>query len=91
MFSTLGVDPVPVNLAATSINVNLAELEPAGTLPEEAADPEHDNDGKGEVGLEEALGSVDTTTKRPDGGVELLEVWSAKCRSAFKGKMGILT
>lgn len=65
------VDVVPRELATASIEINLVNGEPAGALPDEAADPEDDDDGKGQVGLEEALGRVDIGTNGGNGNVEL--------------------
>jgi len=65
------VDGVPVELAAARVQVDLVGAQPAGALPEEAADPEDDDDGEGEVRLEEALHVVVAASDGADGDVEL--------------------
>jgi hypothetical protein len=69
--STLSVDDLPVNLAATAVNVDLRGSEPALALPEITAGPEEEHNGKGKIGLEEALGIVETATGRCNGYKEL--------------------
>ena len=66
------MDSVPVELAAAGVEVDLVGAQPAGALPEDAADPEDDDDGHGEVRLEEALGVVEAALDGTDGDVELL-------------------
>lgn len=65
------VDGVPVELAAARVQVDLVGAQPAGALPEEAADPEDDDDGEGEVRLEEALHVVVAAADGADGDVQL--------------------
>jgi hypothetical protein len=67
----VGVDVVPVELAAARVEVDLLRAEPASALPQEATDPEDNDDGQGEVGLEEALCVVEAATGGADGHVEL--------------------
>jgi len=63
---TLGVDGVPVDLAATSVDVDLRKSLPGGTLPDPADEVKEQDDEEGKVRLEEALG-----VERVDGGVKL--------------------
>lgn len=65
--SAVLVDGIPVELAAARVDVDLVKAEPAGALPEEAADPEEDDNGESEVRLEKALGIVDAAFRRSDG------------------------
>ena len=60
------VDGHPVELAAIRVNVHLVRAQPAAPLPKVADDPEEEDDGEGEVQLEEALGGVEA--RLPDGG-----------------------
>lgn len=73
--STIRVDGVPVELTASSVNIHLVCAQPATSLPEVADDPEEEDDGKGEVQLEEALSSVRAglADRSSNGGVELQE------------------
>jgi hypothetical protein len=68
---TLSVDELPVNLPAAAVNVNLSGSEPALALPEVTAGPEEEHYRKGKVGLEEALGIVETATGGCNGHEEL--------------------
>lgn len=65
------VDGVPVQLAAASVDIDLVRAQPAGALPQEAADPEGNDDGEGKVRLEEALDIVESTTDGADGDEKL--------------------
>lgn len=49
------VDLVPVVLPTASVDVDLGQLEPTGSLPKEPDDPEDDDDGHREPVLEEDL------------------------------------
>jgi hypothetical protein len=62
----LGVDDLPVNLAAARVDVDLRKSLPGRTLPDPADEVEEEDDEDGEVRLEEALG-----VEGVDGGVEL--------------------
>ena len=66
-----GVDLIPVKLTPASVYVNLAQLEPAGTLPEVPANPEKQNDRNGQVRLEEPRCVVDASTGRAQGNIKL--------------------
>jgi hypothetical protein len=57
-FLAVSIDLLPVMLATTCINIDLVSLQPTLTLPYVASSPEEQNDRKGEVALEEALGIV---------------------------------
>lgn len=61
---TVGVDAIPVMLTETSVEVNLVDGEPAGSLPDESSDPEDKDDGKGKAGLEKVLGSTSSRLSR---------------------------
>jgi hypothetical protein len=65
------VDGVPVELAAARVEVDLVGAEPAAALPQEAADPEDNDDGQGQVRFEEALDIVVAAADGADGDVEL--------------------
>jgi hypothetical protein len=65
------VDLVPVELTATGVDINLVSAEPTSTLPDEATDPEEDDDGDSKHELEEALSSVESTSGGSDGNEEL--------------------
>lgn len=69
--SLVSVDLVPVVLATAGIDIDVLDAQPAAALPDEAADPEDDDDGQGEVLDEEALDVVKAATGRADGYVEL--------------------
>lgn len=68
----VGVDGVPVELAAADVDVDVASAQPGLALPCKADEPEEYDDGEGEVRLEEALGIVEAALGRADGDVELL-------------------
>lgn len=70
---TVGVNLVPVMLTSASIDVNLVDGEPAGSLPEPADSPEKEHDRKCKVRLEEALNRTHTrlTGAGNNGSVEL--------------------
>lgn len=65
------VDLVPGELAAASVNIDLVGAEPTCSLPDETTDPEDDDDGKGEVRLEEALDIVEAAADGADGDEKL--------------------
>lgn len=67
----VGVDDVPVELAAANIDVDVARAQPRLALPGEADEPEEDDDGEGEVRLEEARCVVVAAAWGADGDVEL--------------------
>lgn len=69
----LFVDVVPVKLTAPSVNINVFGSEPGLTLPEVTAKPEEQDDGEGEIRLEEAFGSSDALADRRDCSVELIK------------------
>jgi hypothetical protein len=50
---TISVDFIPLVFTAASINVDLVDGNPALTLPEVTSDPEDNDDGESEEGLEE--------------------------------------
>ena len=70
---TVRVDNIPIELTTASVNVHLVRAQPAASLPEVANDPEEEDDGEGEVDLEEALGGVQAGLSNwsSDSGVEL--------------------
>lgn len=65
------VDLVPRQFAAARVDVDLRRAQPAGPLPQPAADPEEDDDGERQVRLEEALDVVEAAAHGADGDVEL--------------------
>jgi len=66
------VDLVPRQFAAVCVDVDLTRAQPALALPDEAADPEGDDDGERQVRLEEALSIIETFLAcGTDGGIEL--------------------
>ena len=67
----LGVDDLPVELAATSVDINLVGAEPPLALPEVSADPEEGDDEEGKVAVEEVVSGTDLGAKGGDGSVEL--------------------
>lgn len=69
----VGMDLVPGEFAAARVDVDVGRGPPALPLPEPAAGPEEEDDGHGEVGLEEALGIVVSSLGGADGDVELGE------------------
>ena len=69
------VNLVPVKLAAASIDINVIRPQPTGALPDEATDPEDNDDGKGKVRLEEALDVVEAASDRADGDIKLRPKW----------------
>ena len=64
------VDLVPRKLAAASVDIDLISTEPTSALPDEATDPEDDDDGESEISLEETLGIVEAATDGADGSVQ---------------------
>lgn len=48
--SSVGVDHIPVDLTASSVDINLFDLKTTLSLPEVADDPEDSNDGNSEPG-----------------------------------------
>ena len=71
--SPVGIDLIPVELTTAGVDVHLVCSEPTGALPEVADDPEEDDDGEGEVGLEEALGVTEGAVGVGERGVELFK------------------
>lgn len=69
--TTVSVDAVPVMLTETSVEVNLAKLQPTLSLPDVAKDVKDNDNGEGQVGLEEGLGITDGAVEVGDGSVEL--------------------
>jgi hypothetical protein len=69
--STLNVDDLPVNLAATAVNVDLRGAEPALALPEVSAGPKEEHNRESKVGLEKALSVIETATGGCNGHEEL--------------------
>lgn len=67
----VGVDGVPVELAAADVDVDVARAQPGLALPGEADEPEEDDDGEREVRFEEALGVIEPALRGTDGDVEL--------------------
>lgn len=67
----VSVDAVPVMLTTTSVEVNLAKVQPTLSLPDVAKDVEDNDNGEGQVGLEERLGITDGAVQVGDGSVEL--------------------
>lgn len=57
ILSPLLVDNLPIDLAATRVNVDFGKTLPGGTLPDPTTDVEEGNDEDGQVGLEEGLGA----------------------------------
>lgn len=66
-----GHDTIPVNFTTAAVDIDLGKLQPASLFPEVAADPEENDDKKGKIRLEEALGIVEASPERPDGSVKL--------------------
>ena len=60
-------------LTATAVNIDLVGAEPALLLPEISGSPEGQDDWKGEVGVEEVVGStfLGVATNWSDSGPEL--------------------
>lgn len=70
---TIFVDLFPVKLTASGVHVNLAQLQPTLSFPEVSDDPEKNDDGECEIGLEEALNSTESwLAGRANGNIELL-------------------
>lgn len=55
---SISLDFVPVQLAATGVDIDLGSTQPTLALPEIADGPEEENNGSGKILLEEALGST---------------------------------
>lgn len=70
------VDGIPVQFAAARVNIYVPRPKPPLALPDETADPEGDDDGEGEVRLEEALDVVVAAPGGADGDEELSETLS---------------
>jgi hypothetical protein len=69
----VGVDGFPVQVTTTGINIHLLNLEPSLALPEEANDPEEEDDRDGKEVGEESLGIVELISAWwSDGVVELV-------------------
>ena len=66
-----GHDRIPVNFTTAAVDVDLGQLQPSSLFPEVSTDPEENDDKKGKIRLEEALGIVDASPERPDGSVKL--------------------
>lgn len=62
-FGTLGVDHVPVNLAAAGVDVDLGGAKPSLALPEVTTGPEKEHNGKSEIALKEPLGIIESTIR----------------------------
>lgn len=69
--SLVSIDFFPVEFATASIDIDILGTQPTLTLPEEAIDPEEEDDREGEVGLEETGCVVDATFRWGDGYKEL--------------------
>lgn len=69
--TTVSVDAIPVMLTTTSIEINLAKLQPTLPLPDVTKDVEDNDNGEGQVGLKERLGVADGAVEVGDGSVEL--------------------
>ena len=67
----VSIDGVPVVLTTAGVNIDVVNRQPLAALPDEAADPEDDDNGEGEVLNEEALDVVETAADGADGYVEL--------------------
>lgn len=78
---TIGVDALPVELTSADVDINLVSAEPASTLPGEANEPEHDDDGESETRREETLGSVEAglANRSSDGRINLEPEMLATC------------
>lgn len=70
-FTTVSVDAIPIMLTKTSVEVNLAELQPTLSLPDIAKDVKDNDDWEGQVRLEEGFGIADGAVEVGDGRVEL--------------------
>jgi hypothetical protein len=68
--SPLLVKNLPVDLAATRVDVDVRQLLPGGTLPYPANDVEKENNEQGQVGLEETLGALGSVVTTVDSGVD---------------------
>jgi len=75
-FGAVLVDLVPRQLTTARVDVDLVNLQPAGTLPEEATDPEENNDWESKVRFEEALNRVVSSSDWADGDEKLSRVHS---------------
>ena len=60
----VGIDGIPVELAAVGIDIDLVKTEPASLLPEEATNPKHEHHGNGETLEEETFGACGTPSRR---------------------------
>lgn len=63
---SVGIDLVPVELTAAGVDIYLGGAEPTFALPQVTDGPEEEDDGGGEVALEEGFGSAET--RFADGG-----------------------
>lgn len=68
----ISIDFVPVEFPAVRVHVNVARAQPALAFPDEPANPKENDDGRGEIGLEEALRIVDAATGWGYSDVELV-------------------
>lgn len=68
----VGINHIPVMLTKTSIEIDLVECEPLGSLPDVSDDPEHKNDGNSQASHEKVSGiTIAFLACRADGGEEL--------------------
>lgn len=70
--SAVRVDSIPVVLTETSVEINLVNSEPAGSLPGVSDSPEDKDDGNSKALLEEVLGITNTALARRADGSENL-------------------
>lgn len=64
---TLGMDSIPINLTAASINVDLFDFKPTCSFPSVANGPEGEDDWEGQIRLEKNLSSLATIRWLTDG------------------------
>lgn len=67
----VGIDLIPVVLAATSVHVYIYGSQPALSFPCETTGPKQQNNGKSKVRVEEALGVTNALADRGNSNVEL--------------------
>lgn len=66
------VNSIPIVLSATSIDINLFELQPSFSLPEVTTGPEEENNRESEISLEEIGGASEFgLARRSNGDIEL--------------------
>lgn len=68
------IDGIPVVFTAASVDVDLVGAKPASALPDKTTDPEDNDDGQGEVRLEETFGIVEPTFDGADGDKKLFAI-----------------